>query len=69
MNTLIYIMKYVTILWYICTFQCMFLNKKVIDIFVAETDVRIISVLHATGRWFSWGTPVSSTNKTDCQYC
>jgi len=21
----------------------------------------------ATGRWFSTGTPVSSTNKTDCQ--
>ena len=24
--------------------------------------------LHATGRWFSPGTPVSSTNKTDHNY-
>ena len=28
----------------------------------------VIKFVSATGRWFSPGTPVSSTNKTDCHY-
>jgi len=30
------------------------------------TKVMSLNPAHATGRWFSPGTPVSSTNKTDC---
>jgi hypothetical protein len=32
------------------------------------SSAKVVSLnpAHATGQWFSLGTPVSSTNKTDC---
>ena len=40
------------------------LSRGVLDTTLCD---KICQVL-ATGQWFSPGTPVSSTNKTDCHY-
>ena len=46
--------------------QYIFCNKLHVHTYTVYISQYITMKILATGRWFSSGTPVSSTNKTDC---